>query len=65
MLRMSHPDLFCKAEKLEQRNKEYRISKGKPAMYLHPDKKPLSAVVDDKQKRLFEEDEYPPCECLF
>lgn len=62
-LRMNHPDLFCKAEQLEARNREYRISKGKKPLYLYGNAKPLRVVVDEKQIRLFKQDKYPPCEC--
>jgi hypothetical protein len=62
-LRMNHPDLFCLAEKLEQRNMNYRISKGKKPLYLYGNAKPLRVVVDENQMRLWAEDEYPPCEC--
>jgi hypothetical protein len=63
-LRMNHPDLFCKAERLEARNRNYRISQGKKPLYLYGNAKPLRTVVDDVgQVRLFKDDEYPPCEC--
>ena len=54
-LRKNHPEL---------RNKEYRISKGKKPMTLSPTKKSLSSIVDENQMNLFEEDDYPPCNCL-
>jgi len=63
-LRMEHPELFCKAEQLEQQNMEYRISKGKKPMYLSPSKNPLRVVVEESQSKLWAEDEYPPCECM-
>lgn len=63
-LRMNHPDLFCKAEKLEARNREYKISKGEKPLYLYGNAKPLKVVVDENQRRLFKQDEYPPCECM-
>lgn len=63
-LRMNHPDLFCKAEQLEARNMEYLKSKGKNPLFIHPNKKPLRVVVNEKQGRLWEEDRYPPCECM-
>lgn len=62
-LRRLHPDLFCKALSLEQRNGEYRISKGKKPMYLYGNAKPLRVVVDENQEQLFSRDEYPPCIC--
>jgi hypothetical protein len=63
-LRRNHPDLFCKAEQLEARNREYRISQGKKPMYLYSNKKPLRVVVDENQEQLFRCDDYPPCECM-
>ena len=62
-LRRNNPELFCKAQQLEERNKEYRISKGKKPMTLSPTKKSLSSIVDENQLNLFEQDNYPPCEC--
>jgi len=62
-LRRNNPELFCKAQQLEERNKRYRISKGKKPMTLSPTKKSLSSIVDENQLNLFEEDDYPPCEC--
>lgn len=63
-LRRNHPDLFCKAEQLEKRNQEYRISQGKTPMYLYSNKRSLRSVVQETQEQLFEIDEYPPCECM-
>lgn len=63
-LRMKHPDLFCKAKQLESANMEYRKSKGKTPLFLNQSPKAsLSAIVDENQRQLFKEDEYPPCEC--
>jgi len=61
--RREHPDLFCRTEQLEKRNMEYRQSKGKKPMYLYSNKKPLRDVVKEKAEFLFEEMQYPPCEC--
>ena len=61
---MNHPDLFCKAEQLEARNQEYAVSVGKKPLYLYGNAKPLRDVVQEKQSRLWKEDEYPPCECM-
>ncbi len=63
-LRMNHSDLFCKAEQLEGRNMEYRKSKGKKPLYLYGNAKPLRDAVQEKQSKLWKEDEYPPCECM-
>jgi len=63
-LRMNHPDLFCKAEQLEARNREYKILKGKKPLYLYGNAKSLRDVVQENQSRLWKEDEYPPCGCM-
>jgi hypothetical protein len=64
LIRREHPDLFCKAEQLEQRNMEYRVANGKQPMFLYSNAKPLRVVVDEGQEQLFKRDEYPPCECM-
>ena len=64
-LRKTHPDLFCKAERLEKRNMDYRESVGKNPLFLSQSKKgTLSAMVNENQSKLWAEDEYPPCECM-
>ncbi|HEA67787.1 MAG TPA: hypothetical protein ENI07_13335 [Desulfobacterales bacterium] len=60
-LRVKHTDLFCKAQQLEKRNLTYRAGRGKSPMYIM--KKPLSEVVNERQVKLWKEDEYPPCHC--
>ena len=62
-LRRDHPCLFADAVALEKRNIEYRIGKGKAPLYLSPKKISLEALVGENQMPLFEQDEYPPCEC--
>jgi len=62
-LRKTHPDLFCKAQQLEQRNMDYRKSKGKKPMTISASRKRLSVLVDESQMHLFKEDDYPPCQC--
>ena len=63
-LRRNHPGLFCKAVELEKRNMAYRRSSGKKPLFLNPwPRAPLQKVVDENQRQLFKEDEYPPCEC--
>lgn len=62
-LRREHPDLFCKAQQLEQRNVEYRLSQGKQPYYL-AGPKPLTDVVNEKQGWLFDEMGYAPCNCI-
>lgn len=63
-LRMNHPDLFCKAEQLEKRNIEYMERKGKKPWYIYGKNKPLRTVIEENQRKLFKQDEYPPCECM-
>jgi len=63
-LRRKHPCLFQKAVDLEQRNIDYRLSKGKAPLYLSQSYKcSLSSVVNERQNKLFVEEEYPPCVC--
>ena len=62
-LRHKHPDLFCKAQKLENRNIEYRKNDGKKPMTLSSSRKRLKSLVDEDQQNLFEQDNYPPCQC--
>lgn len=64
-LRKKHPDLFCKAQKLEKAQFEARAEKGKGPIFLFRKDKPLATLINDKQKALpgMEEIEYPPCQC--
>lgn len=62
-LRHKHPGLFCKAEKMEDANMEYRRSKGEKAMPLNRRVGRLKAIVKEDQMNLFEQDNYPPCQC--
>jgi len=62
LLRQKHPDLFCKAKQLEDRNMEYRRSKGKKPLYLYSNGKPLDEVVNENQEEMFPEFK-PPCHC--
>jgi hypothetical protein len=61
-LRRSHPSLFCKAQQLEERNRNYRISLGKKPWVLSG-KSRLHNIVNENQSQIFAQDEYPPCEC--
>jgi 3'-phosphoadenosine 5'-phosphosulfate sulfotransferase (PAPS reductase)/FAD synthetase len=63
-LRRIHPELFCKAEQLEKRSVEYRMAVGKKPLSLTRSGSPLSAIVNEKQSKLWEADEYPPCNCM-
>ena len=60
-LRRIHPDLYCKALKLEEKNMEYRKKKGKRPLTLHSTGRDLPTLVEEKQLKLF--DKYPPCQC--
>jgi hypothetical protein len=64
-LRMNHPDLFCKAQKLEARNMAARLARGKRPFSLRNDGIILGQIVNDKQAALpsMERMEYPPCQC--
>lgn len=64
-LRMNHPELFCKAQKLEARNMAARAARGKKPFSLRGDGVILGQIVNDKQRALagLEEMEYPPCQC--
>jgi len=62
-LRQKHPCLFARAVALEQSNMEYSIEKGKKPFTLSSSKKTLPVIVNENQKVLFEEMEYPPCHC--
>ena len=62
-LRKIHPDLFCKAEKLECRVNKYRKDRGKTSICISASNKKLKSLVDENQMALFEQDNYPPCQC--
>lgn len=70
-LRRKHPDLFCKLEQLENRNNRHRAINGYEPKWpwvkapYYSFKKPVRQVAEKgiDQRKLFEEDEYPPCEC--
>lgn len=61
-MRYNRPDLFCKLEQLETRNNEYRKTKGLKAYYSW--KIPVNKIVNENQYKLFEIDNYPPCNCM-
>jgi 3'-phosphoadenosine 5'-phosphosulfate sulfotransferase (PAPS reductase)/FAD synthetase len=65
-LRRRHPELFCKLEKLEARSNEERIAKGLEPYYSWkvPVAEYIKKSVESKQKPIFAEDEFPPCECF-
>jgi len=62
-LRREHPCLFQKAVDLEKKATEIRKASGKGGIYIkHPI--PLPVFVEEDQYKLFEIDEYPPCNCM-
>ncbi len=62
-LRRKHPELFCKLERLEDRNNAERERLGKEPAYNF--KKPVRVIAEKgiEQSKIWQEDEYPPCEC--
>lgn len=65
-LRMAHPDLFCRAIKMEKAQNSRVKKDGTPwKEYYLAGSFPLSQLVNDKQRALpgLEEIEYPPCQC--
>jgi len=63
-LRRKHPCLFQRAVELEKSNMRLRKERGKTPLYLSQSyKAPLPEVVNERQRRLWVEDEYPPCQC--
>jgi len=62
-LRREHPDLFCKAQQIEEANIRRRIARGKQPYALCPNGVFLDQLIDENQDELFEEFAYPPCHC--
>lgn len=61
-LRKEHPDLFCKVEKMENQYIARRKKEGKEPLYILKDR-PLKYAIEENQRQIFKEDEYPPCQC--
>ncbi len=61
-LRRVHPDLFCKAVRLENQAIEARAERGKAPLYLS--NRPLGMLVHENQDELFAEFAPPPCNCM-
>lgn len=59
-LRRKHPDLFCKAKRLEDKCVKKRIENGKTPFYIN--KVPLDVVVSENQIDMWP-DQKPPCNC--
>lgn len=67
-LRTKHPDLWCKAVSLEKQHNNRAIADGVKSKYKNPgtlrmDGKLLTDIIDERQKFLIPEFEYPPCQC--
>ena len=63
-LRREHPDLFCKAQQLEENEIQARKKIGKGPLFLASKTKQLGEVVNENQSKFWQKDEYPPCECM-
>lgn len=61
LLRRKHPDLFCRAKKIEKASMDRRISVGKDPHSIGD--KPLDVLVDERQHTLVPEADYPHCQC--
>ena len=61
-LRMKHPELFCKAQKLEARAMAARARKGKTPFSLRNDGRTLDKIINTAPN-LWPEMDYPPCQC--
>jgi len=61
-LRIKHPELFCKATHLEDNYIERRKKEGKPPIHIRNNRR-LKYVIEENQMQIFEQDEYPPCQC--
>lgn len=65
-LRRKHPELFCKLEQLENRNNQKREQLGSEPYYSF--RKPVGDVVkkavESNQIPVWDQDKYPPCECM-
>lgn len=64
-LRRVHPELYCKAQKMEKAAMSWRTEQGKKAFTLCNNGKTLDQLINEKQKALpgMEDLEYPPCQC--
>ena len=65
LLRKLHPDLFCKAEKLEKAAIDDRINRGKKAFTLCNNGRKIRDYINENQLFLpgLENNKYPPCQC--
>jgi PP-loop superfamily ATP-utilizing enzyme len=65
-LRKKHPELFCRAQKIEASQNARITRDGRPwKPYFLAGNRPLLEIINDKQSALpgMEELEYPPCQC--
>jgi hypothetical protein len=62
-LRRYYPDLFCKATELEKRAIQVSEMRGGNPSYLSKYEMTLDKVIEDKNRFLFDDMAYPPCQC--
>ena len=62
-MRTTFPELWCKADKLERKCNLRRRLDGKKNIYI-TGKMSISELVNERQSMIWQEDEYPPCECM-
>lgn len=63
-LRQKHPCLFRKAAELEQMVNKKRIDGSKKSIYLVAGSRcDIGTFIRENQRQIFEQDEYPPCQC--
>lgn len=64
-LRRNHPELFCKAQKLERRDMDRQIKNGNPNPHtLRNNGYPLAHITKEDRITLgIKEVEFPPCQC--
>lgn len=62
-LRTEHPNLWCMALALENRQNNRRINEGLKPIGLSGGRKRITSVINENQLPVFEQDEYPSCHC--
>jgi PP-loop superfamily ATP-utilizing enzyme len=62
LLRRKHPELFCKAKRIEDLQNQARADSGKSSFYLYGNSAPLDVITDEKQSVMWGEMK-PPCSC--
>ncbi len=62
-LRTQHPDLYCRAKRLEDSCNARMAAEGRRPIYLSDQDRPLDQVAMDSQADLFGERDMTPCLC--